>query len=136
MSSLPYRPNVCMLLYNTAGQLLLGERNQEIGIWQFPQGGAEPGLTLEQNVSKELQEELGLHPEHVEITKRLSATNTYDFVTPPTYAVGRWRGQTQSFWLVKFLGQDSDIKLDRYQPAEFMNWRWCSPQEVRAIAEP
>jgi putative (di)nucleoside polyphosphate hydrolase len=125
-----------MLLYNSAGKLFLGERNKEAGIWQFPQGGVEAGLSLEQNVTKELHEELGLAPALVHITKQLKATNTYDFATPPAYAVGRWRGQSQSFWLVKFLGQDSDIRLELQQPAEFMNWRWCTPTEVRSLAEP
>lgn len=125
-----------MLLYNSKGQLFLGERNHEAGIWQFPQGGAEPTLTPEENVIKELGEELGVEPSQICITKQLKATHTYDFVTPPPYAVGRWRGQTQTFWLVEFFGQDSDINLNLHSPAEFMSWKWCSPDEVRSLAEP
>lgn len=125
-----------MLLYNSEGKLFLGERNEESGIWQFPQGGAEPGLTLEQNVLKELHEELGISDQLAKIAKQLKTTNTYDFSIPPAYAIGKWRGQTQTFWLVTFLGEDSDIRLDLHQPAEFMRWRWCTIDEVRALAEP
>lgn len=136
LSQLPYRPNVCIIVMNAAGQLLLCERaGTPSGVWQFPQGGVEEGHTLEETVLKEAHEELGIDPAKLSIMRKLESTNEYTWEKPPEYAVGRWRGQSQSFWLVKFAGVDSDIKLDLYEP-ELAQWRWCSPAEVRALAEP
>ncbi|MCO6431269.1 MAG: NUDIX domain-containing protein [Deltaproteobacteria bacterium] len=135
MEDLPFRPNVCMLVVNQSGRLFLGERNGSPGVWQFPQGGVEPHLSEEENVIKELHEELGIDERHIEIVKRLKTRHQYDFSKVPEYAVGKWRGQKQSFWLVRFLGKDSDIKLDRFSP-EFSSFRWCTVDEVRSLAEP
>jgi len=135
MNKLPLRPNVCMLLFNKEGRLFLGERAGAADVWQFPQGGAEEGLSLEENVVKELREELGVEKEKVRVVKRLSATNEYEWETPPVYAVNKWRGQSQTFWLVEFLGEDSEINLSRFDP-ELMSWKWCTVEEVRATAEP
>ena len=133
--NLPYRPNVCIILVNRENRIFLGERNLEQGIWQFPQGGAEPDLSLEENVLKELHEELGVDPEYLSIEKKLNATHTYDFLKTPEYAVGRWRGQAQTFWLATFIGVDSAINIRRFQP-EFMNWRWATPDQVKILADP
>lgn len=133
-NKLPLRPNVCMLLFNRVGQLFLAERHGFPGVWQFPQGGVDAAESLEDNVLRELQEELGLQKDKLQICLRCQATNDYEFVDPPGYAKGKWRGQSQSFWLVKFLGSDSDINLAQPEQ-ELMAWRWCSPDEVLKLAE-
>ncbi len=135
MTQLPLRPNVCMLLFNREYRLFLGERHGEPGVWQFPQGGAEPEYSLEENVYRELEEELGIPRKSLKIERKLQATHEYEFKTPPSYAKGKWRGQTQTFWLVRFLGQDSELNLDTAEP-EFMAWKWCEIEEVRTLAEP
>ena len=132
---LPYRPNVCMIVLNEKDEVFLGERASQPGVWQLPQGGVEEGISLEDNVRRELHEELGAESSLFHIVTRLAATHRYDFSTVPEYAVGRWRGQQQTFWLVRFLGNDANIHLDRFHP-EFMNWRWCPLGEVRNVAEP
>lgn len=124
-----------MLLIDTGGRIFLGERHGNPGVWQFPQGGEEPGVSQEENVIRELHEELGAAPECFVIIKKLDAFHQYDFRKTPEYAIGKWRGQRQSFWLVRFIGKESDIKLDRYQP-EFMGYRWCSLDEVQSLADP
>jgi len=134
-AELPYRPNVCMLITNSARQLFLGQRAGSPDVWQLPQGGVELDQSLTENVLREVHEELGIEPDLVRVVKQLSATHRYDFANPPSYAVGRWRGQEQTFWIVEFVGTDRDIKLDRFDP-EFMSYRWCTPQEVRQLAEP
>ena len=130
---LPLRPNVCILLINQDNLLFLGERYQESGHWQFPQGGCEPDFSEESNVLRELNEELGAPPESFDIIKKLQARYDYDWKSPPAYAIGKWRGQSQSFWLVRFSGQDSDIDLNAHEP-EFMNWRWCTVEQVKKLA--
>ena len=135
MNSLPLRPNVCMLVLNREGKLFLGEREGNPGVWQFPQGGVDESAAVEESVLRELQEELGADRALFRIIRKLEAVNEYDWESPPSYGVGKWRGQAQTFWLVDFLGNDSDIDLSRYDE-EMMDWRWCTIEEVRAMAEP
>ena len=132
---LPYRENVCMLVINQAGELFVGERSNEPGHWQFPQGGVEEGATLEENVLRELEEEIGVSRDKLKILKRLNATHQYDFRNPPAYAVGKYRGQTQTFWLVQFLGIESDLNLNAHSP-EFMAYKWLKPKEVLSSVSP
>ena len=131
----PLRPNVCMLLYNQEGKLLLGERLGEPEVWQLPQGGIEEGSSAEECALRELHEELGVESVHLRLTKKLIATHSYTFNKPKRYGKNVWSGQTQTFCLVEFLGKDADIKLARFE-AEFSSFRWCTPEEVRALAEP
>lgn len=133
---LPLRPNVCMLVYNNKGKLFLGERDGEPEHWQFPQGGAEPRYTLRQNVIRELREELGLKKRSIGKLTKLQSTHEYEWRTPPRYAHKKWRGQKQTFWLVEFIGSDSDIDLTAYKDPEFASWRWCSVAEVKRRAAP
>ena len=137
--NLPLRPNVCMLIFNGAGKLFLGERAGTGGRWQFPQGGAEPELTLEENVRKELLEEVGLKSQHIGRIIKLNCTHDYDWDKPPKYARGTWRGQSQTFWLVEFVGKDSEIDLaagiEHGESQELMDWRWCTVAEVLELAE-
>ena len=104
-------------------------------MWQFPQGGVEKGSRLEANALREAEEELGVSQTRLQILRRLSATHRYDFSKPPAYAIDKYRGQEQVFFLLEFTGDDSEIDLARHAP-EFDAYRWCSPPEVRALAEP
>lgn len=128
------RPNVCLLVYNSKGQLFLGERLGKRGHWQFPQGGVERGRSIKGNVLKELQEEIGVTKQSIGAVTRLCATNQYLWRTVPDYAVGKWVGQSQTFWLVEFRGEDSEIDLTTTDDPEFRSWRWCSVTSVRRIA--
>lgn len=133
--TLPLRPNVCMLVRNRSGLFFLGQRHGEPEVWQLPQGGVDAGMSLEQNVLRELCEELGADENLFSIVKKLIFTHEYEFDRPPDYAKGKWRGQSQTFWLVDFLGSDKDIRLDLYEP-EFSDFRWCTAEEVKARSEP
>ncbi|MCB0332036.1 MAG: NUDIX domain-containing protein [Bdellovibrionales bacterium] len=135
MNTLPLRPNVCMLVFNNQMKLFFGEREGSPGVWQFPQGGVGKSPSLEQAVLRELYEELGAEEDSFCIIRQLRATNSYEWEETPGHFEGKWRGQTQTFWLVEYLGEDSDIRLDRFVP-EFMNWKWCNTHEVREMAEP
>ena len=132
---LPLRPNVCMLIFNRDGKLFLGERAGAPGIWQFPQGGVDEGQSLEENVYRELNEELGVSRELLSIRKQLTARHEYNWDNPPGYAIGKWRGQSQTFWVVDFLGSDNDIILDTHTQ-EFMSWRWAAPGDILTLVEP
>lgn len=135
MTLLPLRPNVCMLLFNKDKQLFLGERFGQPGVWQFPQGGIDINASIEESVYRELDEELGVPRSLLQIRKKCLATHEYEFQDPPGYARGKWRGQSQTFWIVEFLGTDRAINLTTHEQ-EFMAWRWCLPKEIRSLAEP
>lgn len=126
-----------MLVHNSKGRFFLGERaGKEKGRWQFPQGGVEPSLTLRQNVFKELHEELGLTKEMIGRVRKLKARHSYDWDKVPAYARGKWRGQSQTFWLVEFIGKDKDINLECDEEQELQSWKWCSAKQVLKLAEP
>jgi putative (di)nucleoside polyphosphate hydrolase len=125
-----------MLVFDKKGRLLLAEREGRPGHWQFPQGGAESDRSLEENVIKELKEELGLKRRHLGKITQLEATHEYDWENPPSYAKGKWRGQAQTFWAVEFLGDDNDIRLDADEEQELSDWCWCSIEEVEKRADP
>ena len=135
MNTLPLRPNVCMLVFNSELKLFLGERAGCPGIWQFPQGGVEDNTDLASSVIRELHEELGAEPESFSIVRQMRAKHEYEWDTPPEYFKGKWCGQSQTFWLVKFLGEDKEINLQRFHP-EFQQWKWCTPNEIKMLAEP
>jgi putative (di)nucleoside polyphosphate hydrolase len=124
-----------MVVLNSENKIFLGERSGSVNVWQFPQGGAEPEDTLEENVLRELEEELGAPRSCFQIIRRLNASHEYDFRSPPSYAIGKWRGQSQSFWLVKFLGTDEEIHLERYAK-ELSRFQWVDIDDVLKVADP
>lgn len=129
-SKLPLRPNACIFLLNSQNQLLLALRINSKNEWQLPQGGIELSTPIEENVTREIEEELGIPPQKVKILGRLNATHEYEFKDPPNYAKSRWRGQAQSFWVVRFLGTDSDIALDKHIEIEFTDYKWIQLGEL------
>ena len=99
--------------------------------WQFPQGGIAHGESPEQAMYRELHEEVGLLPEHVQIIGRTRDWLRYD--VPEEYLrrqhatrVHRaaYRGQKQIWFLLRFVGLDSDIQLRATEHPEFDAWRW------------
>lgn len=137
---LPYRPNVGAVLFNRAGLVLVARRadlpNAEgaPGGWQLPQGGIDAGEDPRAAVLRELAEEVGTdrfrligeHPEWL----------TYD-LPPALLGIalgGRYRGQRQRWFALRFLGRDTDIRLDRDPHPEFDAWRWAELAELPALA--
>lgn len=131
---LPLRPNVCIVLFNSACEILVGERHGSSGIFQFPQGGIEGDDSLEENALRELKEELSINSSSLRVRKILEATNEYDWTEVPSYAVGRWRGQSQRFVLVEFVGSDDEIIVETENP-EFKGFKWCDINDVCNIVE-
>jgi putative (di)nucleoside polyphosphate hydrolase len=120
-----YRPNVAIVLVNARNQVFWGKRIREHS-WQFPQGGINPGESPEQAMIRELNEEIGLLPEHVKVIGRTRDWLRYDV---PNHWVrrewrGSYRGQKQIWFLVRFLGRESDVDLRSTDHPEFDAWRW------------
>ncbi len=120
-----YRPNVGIILVNTRNEVFWGKRIRE-DAWQFPQGGIKPGETPEQAMYRELQEEVGLLPDHVRILGRTRDWLRYDV---PSHWVrrenrGSYKGQKQIWYLLRMIGRDSDVLLNASDRPEFDAWRW------------
>jgi putative (di)nucleoside polyphosphate hydrolase len=125
-----YRPNVGIVLLNAHNEVFWGKRVGQHS-WQFPQGGIQHGESPEQAMFRELQEEVGLLPEHVQIIGRTRDWLRYD--VPEEYLrrqnatrVHRaaYRGQKQIWFLLRLVGLDSDIQLRASEHPEFDAWRW------------
>ena len=96
-----YRPNVAALVVNPAGSLLICERANIPGAWQFPQGGVDPGETPEQALFREVREEVGLEPQHYEVIDRREG---YRYLYPQEVRGKKLRkhgshGQEQTYFL-------------------------------------
>ena len=138
--ALPYRPNVGAVLFNAAGAVFLARRadlaNAEgvAGGWQFPQGGIDPGEDPRQAVLRELAEEIGT--DRAEILAEHPDWLSYDL--PPELIGralgGRYRGQRQRWFALRFTGRDAEIRLDRDPHPEFDAWRWGRLAEVPDLA--
>jgi putative (di)nucleoside polyphosphate hydrolase len=121
-----YRPNVGIIVCNKHNQVLWAQRAQHDS-WQFPQGGIKRDETPEQAVYRELMEEVGLLPEHVEVLGMTSDWLRYRL--PKRYLRHGGNkplciGQKQRWFLLRFIGKEEDVKLDQFEKPEFDNWRW------------
>ena len=130
-----YRPNVGIVLLNQRNEVFWGKRVGQHS-WQFPQGGIQHGETPEQAMYRELHEEIGLEPQHVQIIGRTREWLRYDV---PAEFLRRsnasrsingkpsrhtYRGQKQIWFLLRMVGRDSDICLRATSHPEFDGWRW------------
>lgn len=134
IARLPYRPCVGIMLANPAGQVFVGRRRDRYReAWQMPQGGIEPGEDAATAALRELGEEVGLPPALVRIEAMTAAPLAYDLPPEavPGFWGGRFRGQAQTWVLMRFLGQDADIDIATPEP-EFSVWRWSPVAELVA----
>ena len=123
-----YRPNVAAILQNADGEILVAERSGISNAWQFPQGGVDEGEDLETALRREVREEVGIAGKHLEI---LRSQGGYRYDYPDRHRKkGRFDGQEQTYFLCRFTGEDSDIKLD--DSPEFSRHRWIRPGKFKA----
>ena len=130
-AKLPYRPCVGIVLTNSQGLVFAGQRRDTPGAWQMPQGGIDPGETPRSAALRELQEEIGVPPDAVDVRAETRDWVTYDL--PPHLLgkvwKGRYRGQKQRWFLMRFQGSDDQIDLDTDHP-EFDAWAWVAPHDL------
>ncbi|MEO1950009.1 RNA pyrophosphohydrolase [Thioclava sp.] len=129
---LPYRRNVGVVLMNPAGLVFAGQRIDNPGpAWQMPQGGIDKGEKPKEAALRELEEETGVNPDLVEIVAKTSDWVRYDLPHDlvPKIWNGRWRGQEQKWFLMRFLGSDDQVRIETDHP-EFSVWQWMPFDEL------
>lgn len=122
----PYREGVGVALLNRDDLVFVDQRiDQTAEAWQMPQGGIDPGEDPLKAALREMEEEIGVSPSLAEVIAESRGWLSYDL--PPALADkvwnGRYRGQRQKWYLLRFLGKDSDINIATAHP-EFKEWRW------------
>ncbi|QDY71254.1 RNA pyrophosphohydrolase [Qingshengfaniella alkalisoli] len=132
IEALPYRPCVGVMLVNKDGQVFVGQRIDNPGpAWQMPQGGIDKGEDPRDAALRELWEETGVTSDLVTVeaqtVERIAYDLPHDLV--PKIWKGRYRGQLQLWFLLRFYGTDADIRIDTDHP-EFSAWRWLDPEEL------
>ena len=120
-----FRPNVGIILLNQRSQVFWGKRIRTHS-WQFPQGGIDRGENPEQAVFRVLHDEVGLHPQHVQVLARTRDWLRYE--VPDRFirrdARGHYKGQKQIWFLLQLVGHDWDLNLRATTHPEFDAWRW------------
>ncbi len=142
----PYRLNVGIALFNPEGHVLIGRRFRDDGPeiilpgleWQMPQGGVDQGEDHRAAAFRELWEETS-----VRSADYLGETDwlAYDFppYDGPPHRLGKFRGQRQKWFALRFTGKDSEIDPltpRNGQPAEFDSWRWERLDRVADLVVP
>ncbi len=136
ISRLPYRPCVGIMLIDRGGRVFVAQRIDNPGAaWQMPQGGIDEGESPRQAALRELHEEAGT--DKAEILAESGAWLRYDLPAElvPRIWGGRYRGQEQKWFALRFLGNDADIDIATENP-EFNAWRWAEMAELPDIIVP
>ena len=133
-----YRRGVGVMLLNAAGLVWVGKRiDNQAEAWQMPQGGIDPGEEPSDTALRELEEETGIAPRLVEQIAAHPQRLRYDL--PEELAgrlwKGRYRGQDQDWFLLRFLGEDADINISTKHP-EFSEWKWVASGDLPDLIVP
>jgi putative (di)nucleoside polyphosphate hydrolase len=132
IAKLPYRRNVGLMVLNDEGHVWVGQRKDRYkDAWQMPQGGVDKGEDARAAALRELEEETGITAELVDVVAEtddwLPYELPYDLI--PQLWKGRYRGQEQKWFLLRFSGTDAHINIETKEP-EFSAWKWMAPAEL------
>jgi putative (di)nucleoside polyphosphate hydrolase len=132
IADLPYRRGVGLVVVNPAGRVFAGQRIDNPGeAWQMPQGGIDKGETPLEAAFRELDEETGIPERAVHLVAETPGWLRYDLpgdLVPRIWG-GRYRGQEQKWFLLRFDGDDALIDIARTH-AEFSAWAWMEPVDL------
>ena len=133
--NLPYRKGVGMMVFNDDKKIFVGKRIDNQKAWQMPQGGVDENEDCLSAARRELYEETGI--QSIRVIEKSKEKYTYDF---PEYLLGKiwegkYKGQKQRWFLIKFLGPDSEINLNQ-KCAEFNEWKWVDIDELSKLIVP
>ena len=131
---LPLRIGVGIILLNHENKVFVGKRiDNPKNFWQMPQGGVNQNENFSQAAKRELEEETGI--KSVELVKELNGWLGYDLPENLLGKVleGKYRGQKQKWFIMKFVGKDNEINVKTKNP-EFLDWKWIGVSELPSIA--
>ncbi|MDR0484339.1 MAG: RNA pyrophosphohydrolase [Alphaproteobacteria bacterium] len=124
-----YRKGVGAVILNNNNEIFMAERLDVRGQWQMPQGGIEEGEDLDLAIHRELKEEIG-----TDNFKIINKTDWLRYELPENlqknFWGGRYIGQEQVWFFLKFLGKDSDINLTADSHPEFAKWEWVKKEAL------
>ena len=130
---LPFRLGVGVVVLNKENKVFVGKRKDNpVNKWQMPQGGVDNGEDLVVAMKRELDEETGI--KNIKILKEIDGWSQYEL---PNYLLGRvwkgkYRGQKQKWFVVRFLGNDNEINLETKNP-EFIEWQWIDIDSLPGV---
>ncbi len=131
--NLPLRNGVGIIVLNKDNKILVAKRiDNSKNFWQMPQGGVDDGEDFLSAAYRELEEETSI--KNVELIKELDGMLTYEL---PTHLLGKiwkgkYRGQKQKWFIMRFLGNDDDINLKTDKP-EFLDWKWIDLNMITEV---
>ena len=122
--NLPLRNGVGIVVLNKQNKVFVAKRiDNPKDFWQMPQGGVDNGESFLTAAYRELEEETSI--KNVELIQEIDGTTTYEL---PKHLLGiiwkgKYKGQKQKWFLMRYLGEDSEINIKTHKP-EFLEWRW------------
>ena len=131
---LTLRTGVGIILLNHVNKIFVGKRiDNPKNFWQMPQGGVNQNDNFLQAAKRELEEETGI--KSVELVKELNEWLGYDLPENLLGKIleGKYRGQKQKWFIMKFVGKDNEINVKTKNP-EFLDWKWIGVSKLPSIA--
>ena len=131
---LPLRIGVGIALLNHESKIFVGKRiDNPANSWQMPQGGVDKNEDFLKAAKRELEEETSIRT--VEVIKELNEWLTYDLPKSLLGKLwkGKYRGQKQKWFIMKFLGKNDEINIRTKKP-EFLDWKWIRPSVLPVVA--
>ena len=130
---LPLRSGVGIVVLNKDNKVFVAKRiDNPKNFWQMPQGGVDKGESFLNAAYRELEEETGM--KNLEFIKEIEGTMTYEL---PEHLLGiiwkgKYKGQKQKWFLMRYLGNDNDININTNNP-EFLEWKWIDLNEITEV---
>ena len=130
LHNLPLRSGVGIVVLNKENKVFVAKRiDNPKNFWQMPQGGVDEGEDFLKAAYRELEEETSI--KNVELVKELDGTITYELPDRLLGLIwkGKYRGQIQKWFLMRFVGSDSEINIKTKHP-EFLEWKWVELDKI------
>ena len=131
--NLPLRIGVGVVLLNKENKIFVAKRiDNPKNFWQMPQGGVDNGENFLNAAYRELEEETSI--KNVELIKEIEGTITYELPENLLGIIwkGKYRGQKQKWFLMRYLGTDEEINIKTDKP-EFLDWKWIDLEMITEV---